>query len=56
MALVEMKDFNAFIGNKPFFHKHVKNKQEKYGKLVEMSRNVDYTTRNLSDFLCHQKY
>ena len=27
MALVEIKDFNAFIGNKPFFHKHVKNKK-----------------------------
>ena len=28
MPLVEIKDFNAFIDNKPFFHQQVKNKQE----------------------------
>ena len=39
--LVEIKDFNALIDNKPFFDQHVK-KQEAYEKLVEMSRNNDY--------------
>ena len=29
-------------------------KQEAYEKLVEMSRNDDYTTGNLFDFLYHQ--
>ena len=56
MSLVEIKDFNALINNKPFFHQPVKNKQEAYEKLVEMSRDNDYTTGNLLDCLCHQKY
>ena len=45
-TLVEIEDFNALIDNKPFFDQHVK-KQEAYEKLVEMSRNNDYTTGNL---------
>ena len=39
MPLVEIKDSNAMINNKPFFDQPVKNKQKPYGKLVEMSRN-----------------
>ena len=31
-------------------------KQEAYEKLTEMSRNDDYTTRYLLDYLYHQKY
>ena len=30
MPLVEIKDFNTFIDNKPFFDQLVKNKQESY--------------------------
>ena len=30
MPLVEIKYFNALIGNKPFFDHPVKNKQEAY--------------------------
>ena len=33
-----------------------KTKQEAYEKLIEMSRNDDYTTGNLWDYLYHQKY
>ena len=55
MPLVEIKDFNALINNKPFFDQPVKNKQEAYEKLNEMSRN-DYTTENLLDYLYYQKY
>ena len=44
MPLVEIKDFNALIDNKPFFDQPVKNKQEAYEKLIELSRNDDYTT------------
>ena len=44
MRLVEIKDFNALITNKLFFDQPVKNKQEAYEKLIEMSRNGDYTT------------
>ena len=53
---VEIKDFNALFDNKPFFDQPVKNKQEAYEKLIEMSRNGDYTTGNLLDYLYHQKY
>ena len=54
MPLVEIKDFNVLIDNKPFFDQQVKNKQEAYEKLIEMSRNHDYTTRNLLDNLYYQ--
>ena len=53
MLLVEIKDFNALINNKPFFGQLVKNKQEAYEKLIEMSRNDDHTTGNLLDYLYH---
>ena len=56
MPLVEIKDFNALIDNKPFFDQPVKNKQEVYEKLIEISRNGDYTTGNLLDYLYHQNY
>ena len=50
MPLVEI------IDDKPFFDQPVKNKQEAYEKLLEMSRNDDYTTGNLSEFSYHQSY
>ena len=56
MPLIEVKDFNVLIDNKPFFDQPVKNKQEAYEKLIEMSRNDDYTTGNLLDFSYHQNY
>ena len=56
MPLVEIKDFNALIDNKPFFDDLVENKQEAYETLIEMSRSDDYTTGNLLDYLYHQKY
>ena len=54
--LVEGKDFNALIGNNTFSDRSVKNKQEAYERPVEMSKNSDYTTRNLLDYLYRQKY
>ena len=48
-----MQDFNALINNKPFFDQPVKNK-EACEKLIEMSRNDDYTTGNLLDYLYQQ--
>ena len=56
IPLVEIKDFNALIDNKPFFDQPVKNKQKAYEKLLEMSNKDDYTTGNLLDYLYHQKY
>ena len=54
MPLVEIKDFNALIDNKPFFDQPVKNKQEAYEKLIEMT-NDNYTTGKLLDSSYHQK-
>ena len=45
MSLVEIKYFDPLIGNKPFFDQPVKNKQKKYEKIIEMSRNVDYNKK-----------
>ena len=56
MSLVEIKDFDTMIDNKPFFDQPVKNIQELYEKLLEMSRNIDYTTANLLGYLYHQNY
>ena len=56
MPLVEIKDFNALIDNKPFFDQPINNKQEAYQKLIEMPRNDDYTTGNVLEYLHHQKY
>ena len=55
MPLVKIKDFNASI-DKLFFDQPVKNKQEVYEELIEMSRNDDYTTGNSLDYLYHQNY
>ena len=56
MPFVKIKEFNALIYNKQFFHQPLKNKQEECEKLVEMSRKNDYTTGNLLDYSYHQSY
>ena len=54
MPLVEIKDFNVLIYNKLFFEP-VK-KKESYENFIEMSRNDDYTTGSLLDYVYHQNY
>ena len=51
-----IKEFNELIENKPFFDQLVLNIQETYEKFVEMSRNNDYTTANISHYWYHQNY
>ena len=46
---VEIKDFNVLNDGKSFFDLPVKNEEEAYEKIVEMSNN-NYTTGNLLDF------
>ena len=43
---VEIKDFNVLIDGKPFFEIPVKNNEEAYEAIIEMSKNNDYTTGN----------
>ena len=47
---VEIKDFNVLIDGKSFFDLPVKNEEEAYEKIIEISKNNDYTTGNLLDF------
>ena len=56
IPLVEIKDFNALIYNKSFFDQPIKNKQEAFEKLAEISRNDGHTTGNLLGYLCHRNY
>ena len=52
----EIKDFNVLIDRKRFFDLPVKNEQEPYEKIIEMSNNNDYATGNLLDFAYFKKY
>ena len=52
---VEIKDFNVLIDGKNFFDLPVKNEEETYEKIVEISNNNDYTTGNLLDFVYFRK-
>ena len=45
-----MKDFNVLIDGKSFFDFPIKNEEEAYEKIIEMSINNDYTTGNLLNF------
>ena len=57
LLLVEIKKFNVLSNNKPFFEQPVTtHKKEAYEKLTEMSKNDDYTTGNLLDYLYHHNY
>ena len=47
---IEIKDFNVLIDGKSFFDLPVKNEEEAHEKIIEMSKNNDYTTGNLLDF------
>ena len=40
---VEIKDFNVLIDGKPFFEIPVKNKEEAYQTIIEISKNNDYS-------------
>ena len=53
---VEIKDFNVLIEGKPFFEIPVKNKEEAYKQIIEMSKNNEYITRNLLDYEYFSKY
>ena len=47
---VEIKDFNVLIDGKSFFDLPVKNQEEAYENITDISKNNDYTTVNLLDF------
>ena len=53
---VEIKDFNLLVNGKSFFDVPVKNKEEAYKKIIEISKNNDYTTGNLLDYEYFSKH
>ena len=50
VPIVEIKGFNVLIDGKCFFDLPVKNEEEAYEKINDMSNNNDYTTNNLLEF------
>ena len=53
---IEIKDFNVLIDRKPFIDIPVKNQEEAYEAIIEISRNNDYTTGNLLDYEYFSKH
>ena len=51
----QIKDFNVLIDGKSFFDLSVKNEEETYKKIIDMSNNNDYTTGNLLYFAYFKK-
>ena len=52
---VEIKDSNVLNDGKSLFNLPVKNEEETYEKIIEMSNNNDYTTGNLLTFAYFKK-
>ena len=52
---VQIKDFTVLINGKTFFDLPVKNEEEAYEKIIEMSNNNDYTNGNLWDFAYYKE-
>ena len=50
MPNIEIKDYNVIIDGKPFFEVPIKNKEETYKKIIEISKNSNYTIGNLLDY------
>ena len=52
----EIKGFNVLIDGKQLFEIPVKNKEEAYEAIIEMSRNNDYANGNLLDYEYFSKH
>ena len=53
---VKVNDFNVLIDGKNFFDLPVKNDEEAYEKIIDMSNNSDYTTGKLLDYAYYKKH
>ena len=47
---VMVKDFNVIIDKLAFFDLPIKTEEETYEKIIDISRNNEYTTGNLLDY------
>ena len=53
---VMVKDYNAIIDKLTFFDLPIKTEEEAYEKIIDISRNNEYTTGNLLDYDYFKKY
>ena len=53
---VMVKDFNVIIDKLTFFDFPIKTKEEAYEKIIDVSRNNEYTISNLFDYDYFKKY
>ena len=53
---VMVKDYNVIIDKLAFFDLPVKTEEEAYEKIIDISRNNEYTTGNLLDYDYFKKY
>ena len=51
-----VKDFNVIIDKLTFFDLPIKTEEEAYEKIMDISRNNEYTTDNLLDYDYFEKY
>ena len=56
LAKVMVKDYNVVIDKLAFFNLPRKTEEEAYGKIIDISRNNEYTTGNLLDYDYFKKY
>ena len=53
---VMVKDYNVIIDKLASFDLHIKTEEEAYEKIIDISRNNEYTTGNLLDYDYFKKY
>ena len=51
-----VKDYNVIIDKLAFFDLPIKNEEEAYEKIIDISKNNEYTTGNLLDYDYFKKY
>ena len=56
LPIVMVKDYNVIIDNLAFFDLPIKTEEEAYEKIIEISRNNEYTTGNLLDYDYFKNY
>ena len=56
MLRVMVKYFNVIVDKLAFFDLPIKNEEQAYEKIIDISRNNEYTTGNLLDYDYFKKY
>ena len=51
-----IKDYNVIIDKLSFFDLPIKTEEEAYEKIIDISKNYEYTTGNLLDYDYFRKY